>query len=231
MRYKHLFFDLDHTIWDYVTNARLTLNHLYHDLDLKTSGVHDFDLFYEHYTVHNDRLWDRFRKGYIRAEELRWKRMWHSLLEFRAGDEKLARTMSEKFMEHLPSRNILFPGAAETLQYLRDKGYNIHLITNGFETIQHHKLKNSGIDHFFIEVITSEGSNSVKPNKEIFEYALRKAGALSQESIMIGDNLEADIRGAMNAGLDQVFVNHECIECLIQPTYTVRSLKELQEIF
>lgn len=231
MKYRHLFFDLDHTLWDYHSNSKQTLTQLYHELNLEKLGVHDFDAFFDHYSAHNDKLWARYRSGFIKSEELRWKRMWHTLLEFKIGDEKLARSLSSRFMELLPTRNILFPDTVTTLKYLKNKGYNIHLITNGFEEIQHSKLRNSGISEYFIEVITSEGSNSVKPKKEIFDFALRKAKALTNESIMLGDCLDADIRGAMNAGLDQVFVNHIDCECSIRPTYIVKSLKELESIF
>lgn len=231
MRYRHLFFDLDHTLWDFDTNARLTLIQLYHDLGLEKEGVHDFDLFYQSYLFHNEKLWSRFRNGFIKADDLRWKRMWHALLEFKIGDEKLARVMGTKFLELLPTRNLLFPDAIDTLQYLQDKGYNMHLITNGFEEIQHKKLKNSGISGFFIEVITSEGSNSIKPKKEIFEFALKKAAALHHQSIMIGDSIELDIQGAINAGIDQVYMNHPGAACSIRSTYIVGSLKELQDIF
>ena len=124
-----------------------------------------------------------------------------------------------------------FRYAKEILQYLTDKNYELHLITNGFEKVQHSKLKYSGLDVFFKEVITSEGSNSIKPNKEIFEFAFQKTNANPASSIMIGDTLDVDIQGAMNAGIDQVFVNHTGITTDIKPTYTVSSLKELEEIF
>ena len=231
MKYRHLFFDLDHTLWDFNANARLTLAYLYEELGLEKRGVTDFDLFYTHYLVHNDRIWARYRSGFIKAEELRWKRMWHTLLEFRIGDEKLARHLGARFLDLLPSRNLLFADAVETLRFLKDKGYVLHVITNGFETTQHHKLINSGISPFFTEVITSEASNSLKPKKEIFEFALKKANAVQQNSIMLGDSPEADIQGAINAGIDQVFINHENIACDLTPTYTVRSLHELRGIF
>ncbi|HTE08847.1 MAG TPA: HAD-IA family hydrolase, partial [Flavitalea sp.] len=125
----------------------------------------------------------------------------------------------------------LFPDTISTLDYLNRKGYQLHLITNGFELTQQSKLKRSGIDKFFIEVITSESSNSIKPQKEIFDYALMKAKALPGNSIMIGDSVEVDIAGAKNAGIDQVFMNHTNIVCAIVPTYMVRSMKELQTIF
>jgi putative hydrolase of the HAD superfamily len=105
------------------------------------------------------------------------------------------------------------------------------LITNGFEKTQHSKLKYSGLDKYFKEVITSEGSSSLKPNKEIFDYAFKKTGASPSQSIMLGDSIEVDIIGAMNAGIDQVFINHLNIPIDIKPTYVVRSLIELEEIF
>jgi putative hydrolase of the HAD superfamily len=230
MKYRHLFFDLDHTLWDFDTNSRLTLEELYHTLELKAKGVHDFDLFHKNYLVHNDKLWDRYRNGFIKVEELRWKRMWLTLIDFKIGDEKFARDMGYRFLELLPTRNTLFPYTVEILSYLKGKGYQLHLITNGFESTQHKKLKNAGIDHFFIEVITSEGSNSLKPHKEIFDYAFQKTKALPEHSIMIGDSIEVDIQGAINAGMDQVYVNHLNAVPNIQPTYTVYSLKELEKI-
>jgi putative hydrolase of the HAD superfamily len=232
MKYQHLFFDLDHTLWDFEANSRKTLADIYQDLSLQERGVHDFDLFHKNYLVHNDKLWARYRNGYMKGEELRWKRMWLTLLDFKIGDEKLARDMGTRFMDLLPFRNILFPYAVEILEYLTNKGYKLHLITNGFEKTQVNKLQNSNIHHFFNEVITSEGSNSLKPRKEIFDYAFLRAGALPDHSIMIGDSLEVDIQGGINAGMDQVFVNHINADMEgFKPTYTVYSLKELEAIF
>jgi putative hydrolase of the HAD superfamily len=231
MKYKHLFFDLDHTLWDFEANARTTLETLYEGLQLATRGVNDFELFYRNYLAHNEKLWERYRKGYIRQDELRVKRMWLSLLDFKIADDDLSKQMSVQFLDLLPTRTILFPHTKEILQYLADKGYVLHLITNGFEKTQHSKLKHSGLNIFFKEVITSEGSNSLKPNKEIFDYALHKSGAFLHESIMIGDTIDVDILGARNAGMDQVFVNHLKIMVEDKPTYTVHSLKELEDIF
>jgi len=231
MKYQHLFFDLDHTLWDFEANARSTLLVLYDELQLKDRGVNDFELFYTNYLLHNEKLWDRYRKGYVKQEELRVKRMWLSLLDFKIADDDLSKRMSNRFLELLPTRTILFPHTIEILQYLTDKKYQLHLITNGFESIQHSKLRNSGLTGFFKEIITSEGSNSLKPHKAIFEYAFQKANANPSNSIMLGDTLEVDIQGAMNAGMDQVFVNYNRIRADIRPTYTVNSLIELEKIF
>lgn len=229
--YSHLFFDLDHTLWDFDTNARFTLEELHRNLSLEDRGITDFEKFYRSYLGHNEKLWDRYRKGYIKVDELRWKRMWHTLLDFKIGDDRLARQMGEEFLRLLPTRKHLFPHTLELLLYLRNKGYELHLITNGFNATQHAKIKNSGIEGFFGQVVTSEGSNSLKPHKEIFDYAFRLTGAAPEMSIMIGDNIEADIIGASNAGMDQVFVNHINELTDFKPTYTVYSLKELETIF
>ncbi len=235
-KYKHLFFDLDHTLWDFEANAHATLSHLYDELKLEARGVHDFQLFYTNYLAHNEKLWERYRKGFIKQEELRVKRMWLSLLDFKIADDALAAQMNVLFLDLLPTRTLLFPHTKETLQYLANKNYSLHLITNGFEKTQHSKLEYAGLSHYFEEVITSEGSNSLKPQKEIFEYAFQKTGALPAESIMIGDTIDVDILGAVNAGIDQVHVNHISKEAIpvkegLLPTYTVYSLEELTTIF
>ena len=230
-RYNHIFFDLDHTLWDFDTNAKHTLTDLYLDFELNTAISPDFNQFYTKYIYHNRILWDRYQKGYITVDELKWKRMWRTLLEFKIGDEKLAKELSVRFLELLPTKTELFPHTIEILTYLKEKKYSLHLITNGFEKTQWNKLRNSRMDHFFSQVITSEASNSVKPKKEIFEYALQKANAATTESIMIGDNLDADIQGAINAGMDNIFVNHVNEIPKIQSTYTVTHLSQLEEIF
>lgn len=232
MKYKHIFFDLDHTLWDFDANARVTLQQLHLDLKLADKGIHDFDLFHKNYLKHNEKLWARYRNGYIRQEELRLKRMWLALLDFKIADETLAKQLSELFLQLLPSRTLLFPHTKEILDYLTQKGYQLHLITNGFDKIQNCKLQSCGLRQYFGLVVTSESSNSLKPQKEIFEFALRQTGASVNSSIMIGDTLEVDIAGAQAIGMDQVHVNFNGISPVehILPTYTVRALKELEDI-
>ena len=229
--YKHLFFDLDHTLWDFDANAKEVLMEVYVHFDLEAKGVYPFADFYKHYLHHNEILWDRYHKGFITSEELKWKRMWRTMLEFKIGSEALAREMSVYFLERLPTKKGLFPYTVEILDYLTAKGYTLHLITNGFEKTQWSKINNSGLNHYFTHMITSEASNSLKPKKEIFEYALQKAGASLAESIMLGDNLDADIQGAINAGMDCVFVNHLKATTDIKATYIIHHLEELEQIF
>ncbi|HMI78682.1 MAG TPA: HAD-IA family hydrolase, partial [Ferruginibacter sp.] len=143
----------------------------------------------------------------------------------------LSKELSGKFLEILPTKKLLFPHTIEILDYLVERKYQLHMITNGFEKTQWSKLNNSGLGGYFTHVITSETSNSLKPKKEIFEYAMNTAKASLAQSIMIGDNLDADIQGAMNAGMDSVFVNHINATTSLNPTYTITHLKELELIF
>ena len=229
--YKHLFFDLDHTLWDFETNSHETLKEVFHNHNLHENLTPDFEAFFERYSYHNKKLWDRYHHGYIKQDELRWKRMWHALLDFKNGDEKLAKLMSLEYLKILPTKKVLFPYAKEIVKYLVEKNYLLHMITNGFEDVQWGKLHNSGIVQYFDEVITSEKAMALKPHAEIFEFALRQAGARLEESIMIGDNLDADIGGAMRFGMDTVFVNHINEITDLKPTYTIYHLKELEDIF
>jgi putative hydrolase of the HAD superfamily len=231
MKYKHLFFDLDHTLWDFEANCKDSLSKIFIEQNLSSLITTDFETFFAQYLHHNEILWSKYNKGQIKADELKWKRMYHALLDFKVANENLAKQLSKNFLDLLPTRDKLFPHTIEILTYLKNKNYQLHLITNGFKDVQHNKLKYSNLTPFFTHVITSEESNSVKPNEEIFEYALKKANALLTESIMLGDNLEADIAGAINANMDCVFVNHVNATTTLQPTYTVTHLKQLEDIF
>ena len=231
MPYKDLFFDLDHTIWDFELNSKETLWDLHLKYALEAKGINNFDEFYSKYSVHNHRLWDRYTKGFIKQEELRWKRIYLSLLDFKIADETLSKEISVDYLDILPNKKNLFPYTIEILEYLKSKNYTMHLITNGFESVQMKKIKNANLSNYFTQVITSEASNSLKPNKEIFEYALKISKANLKTSIMIGDNESADIQGAINVGMDSIFVNHLQIQPTVPATHTIKHLKELENIF
>ena len=230
MKYKHLFFDLDHTLWDFDSNAKETLIEVYRLFKLDEKEVYPFEDFYTIYLKHNSILWDRYNNGFITSEELKWRRMWRTLLDFKIGDELLAKQISTKFLDILPTKKMLFDYAIEILEYLAGKKYSLHLITNGFEKTQWSKVTNANLAKYFTHIITSEKSNSLKPAKEIFEYAIKKAGANLHESIMIGDNPDADIQGAINAGMDNIFVNYAGTVITLLPTYTIYKLQDLEDI-
>lgn len=228
--YKHLFFDLDHTLWDFDKNASIALHDLFDNENIGSVINSSYEEFFTHYLHHNEVLWTRYHNGFISADDLKWKRMWRTLLEFKVADEQLARNLGVKFLDLLPVQKKVFPYTFEILNYLSDKGYELHLITNGFKKTQETKLINSGLQPYFKHMITSECSNSVKPKKEIFEYAFNKSGAKVSESLMLGDNLDADIKGAINAGMDSVFVNHLDKQHESPSTFTITHLKELESI-
>ena len=165
-------------------------------------------------------------------EEFRYKRLKDSFdaLNYSISDAAINQ-MADDYITFLPENNHLFDGAIEILEYLKSKDYSMHLITNGFESVQFKKIKNSNLADYFTEVITSEASNSLKPNKEIFEYALKVSNANVETSIMIGDNEDADIQGAINVGMDSIFVNHLQIQPTVPATHTITHLKELENIF
>lgn len=228
--YPVLFFDLDHTLWDFETNSILALRTVYDETNLESKGISDFEDFNVVYHTINDKLWDRFRKGFLSREELRWKRMFQTLVHFRVNDESLAKQMSEFYLEVLPQQTALFPEAKEVLQYCSEQGYQMHLITNGFEATQHQKLSNADIHHFFDRMITSEQAMSMKPHPGIFEFAFSETGSNAGNSLMIGDALDIDILGARQVGMDQVYFNPKAIGHTEHPTYEIKHLNELKNI-
>ncbi len=231
MKYQHVFFDLDHTLWDFDTNSKETLFDLYHELELAALGVPAFEHFHNTYHHHNNIFWDRFRKGYITRDELRWKRMWRTLLDYKLHNEPLARQLSERYLQILPTKKNLFHDTVDILDYLAGKKYPMHLITNGFEKTQLEKLTNSNIFHYFTHIITSEAAGIMKPHLAIFEYAFKEAGTTAESSIMIGDTLDADIEGGNNAGMDTVYFNPSVPPSgKIVPTYIIQNLGELKKI-
>jgi len=225
-KYEHLFFDLDHTLWDFDRNSKLTLQKLFGEYNLQDKGIPDFETFHTQYEIHNDRLWEKFRKGFIKRDELRWKRMWLVLLDFKIMDTALAHEMGVAYLEILPTQTALVPHAKELLEHCKGR-YAMHLITNGFETTQWLKMQYSGIAGYFTEIVTSEKSNSMKPHADIFMYALKASGALADHSLMIGDAIDIDILGGINAGFDTAYYNPHNAPHERKPTYEVRSLAEL----
>lgn len=232
-QYKTLFFDLDHTLWDFDKNARITLDTIYKDFELEHKGIGPIETFKSIYEKHNADLWELLRQGKIDRETLKWKRMMLTLEEFEVADESLAQEMSTQYMAILPFQGQLVDGAIELLDYCQSKGYEMHIITNGFNNTQSKKLDTCNIAHYFTHCITSETSNAMKPNRDIFDYTYRLTGANPESSIIIGDTLLVDVLGGINGGMDQVWFNPEGLPAMdaVQPTYNIQHLLELKEIF
>ena len=226
--YKHIFFDLDHTLWDFERNAEETKREMFENLRLKERGIKDYETFREKYVGINQALWALYREDKVGKDELNFRRFYDTLCVLGVDDHELGEAMASGFIEGISSKTYLFPHAKELLEYLFPK-YILHIITNGFEEVQYRKLKTSGMDRFFTHVITSEAAGFKKPDPEIFEYALRQTGAMAAESIMIGDDLEVDIAGARQLGIDQVYVNHDRKQHNDPVTLEVFSLDEIIE--
>jgi putative hydrolase of the HAD superfamily len=227
--YKHIFFDLDHTLWDFERNAEETKREMFENLQLEAKGIESYESFREKYVVINKALWAMYREDKIEKEELNFRRFYDTLILFGINDRTLGEAMASGFIKGITSKTYLFPYTRELLDYLSEK-YPLHIITNGFEEVQYGKLKNSGLGKYFTTIITSEAAGSKKPDPEIFLYALKEAGAEATESLMIGDDLEIDIAGARNLGIDQLFVNHDSKKHNEMVTMEVFSLDEIMEL-
>jgi putative hydrolase of the HAD superfamily len=227
-KYKHLFFDLDRTLWDYKSNVREVLKDIYDKYNLRGYSI-DFEIFLNVFDRYNELLWTKFRKGQIKKEFLRDRRFYLTLKKLGVKDNDLSIKCSSDYIELSPNKTNLFPDVIETLEYLKTK-YRLHIITNGFNEVQFRKLKNSGIKHFFEKVVTSDNAGSQKPNMKIFEYALTSVNARKNESLMIGDDWEIDIMGAKGYGFDQVYFNPDKIAYSEKPTIEITSIGELKKI-
>jgi putative hydrolase of the HAD superfamily len=203
---KHIFFDLDHTIWDFDRNAQETLLELYEAYQLKTLGLNSSSEFIERYTANNHNLWQQYHLGEITKEKLRQDRFRNTFLELGVKPELIPIEFEEDYVRISPTKTNLFEGAEKVLTYLQNK-YQLHIISNGFKETTLTKMDLSGLNPYFTNVIISEDVGINKPDKLIFEHAITKADAKVEESIMIGDSLEADIRGAQNFGMKAIFFN------------------------
>ncbi|WP_256011276.1 YjjG family noncanonical pyrimidine nucleotidase [Desertivirga xinjiangensis] len=206
MSYRHIFFDLDHTIWDFDRNAEETLHELYKTYQLEQIGVSCPYNFIETYTQNNHELWASYHSGCISKEELRQTRFRKTFLDLGVVVDAVPLQFEDDYVRICPTKTNLFPDAHETLEYLSGK-YSLHLISNGFKESTEMKIELTGLKKYFTTIVISDIVGINKPDKAIFEFALNGAAAVKQESIMIGDSLEADIRGALNFGMDAIYFN------------------------
>jgi putative hydrolase of the HAD superfamily len=205
--FKHIFFDLDRTLWDFESNSREELHQIYAEFKLHELGIPYAMEFIKVYKDNNDICWDLYVKGELGKEELRSKRFLDTLLHFGIKDVRLADEIGYRYVNHSPYRTVLMPDALSSLSDLKQKGYHLHIITNGFEEVQHIKLRESKLRPFFNQIITSEMAGAKKPSPMIFDFALELTDAKRNEVIYVGDDLNIDIEGGINAGWEVIFYN------------------------
>ena len=217
-----IFFDLDHTLWDFDKNSVLAFDKIFR----KQHPTIDTNAFIEIYAPINQACWKLYQVDKITHEELRYTRLRQSFdtLNYTISDEDI-NYISQKYIEFMPDNNMLFDGAIEILDYLQPK-YNLHIITNGFAEVQERKINNSGLGTYFKTITNSEMAGVKKPHRNIFEFALSLANVHKEHAIMIGDCIDADVRGAMDFGMKAILFD----EKEIHDTQDVLSIKHLLEL-
>ena len=225
MEVTHIFFDLDHTLWDFEKNSALTFQKILPEADVDL--VHE--QFINTYIPINAKYWKLYREEKVSKAALRYARLKETFhaLKYEISDEKI-NSLAKEYILQLPNFNHLFDGTLELLDYLKEK-YTLHIITNGFEEVQTLKMKKSKIFHYFTEVITSESVGVKKPNPKVFLHAMKKAGSSPKESLMIGDNIEADIQGALATGMKAIHCNFENTGIIPNNITSIRHLLEIKQ--
>ncbi|MCD8182327.1 MAG: YjjG family noncanonical pyrimidine nucleotidase [Bacteroides sp.] len=229
MPYKNLFFDLDDMLWAFSLNARDTYEEMYQ----KYGYDRFFDSFEHYYSIYHRRnveLWAEYADGKVTKEELNRQRYLYPLEAVGVSDAALAKAYEEDALSVMPTKSKLMLHAREVLEYLAPK-YNLYILSNGFQELQPHKMRSSGIDKYFKKIVLSDDIGILKPWPEIFHFALSATQSELWESLMIGDSWENDIAGAAGVGMHQVFYNISGrTDLSFTPTYQITDLKELMEL-
>ncbi|PQJ74985.1 YjjG family noncanonical pyrimidine nucleotidase [Polaribacter gangjinensis] len=225
MKIQHVFFDLDHTLWDFEKNSDLTFQKVFDKQQVQVN-LQDFLTVYKPL---NREFWKLYREEKISKEALRYQRLKKTFdtINYSISDA-LIDVIAIEYIEFLPHFNHLFDHTFDVLDYLKPK-YQLHIITNGFEEIQTKKMQSSNIHHYFDKIITSESVGVKKPNPKVFEHALAIANATKDNSIMIGDSVEADIEGALQVGMEAIHCNFEGEEVTATNFKSITSLLEIKQ--
>lgn len=228
MKYKSLFIDLDDTLWDTAYNNKETMKEIYADYRFDRHYP-SFEVFYDFYMPNNLRLWEQYRNHEIDRQTLIIGRFMNVLKPMGIDDVDTILKINNDFLQRTTTRTKLIPGAIELLEYLRPS-YRMYILSNGFREVQSGKLINSGLAPYFERMVLSEDANVQKPHKEIFDFALKTTNSRRRETLMIGDSWEADIVGAYNSRIDQLWLNPDHLPATeFTPTYTVASLIEIKD--
>jgi putative hydrolase of the HAD superfamily len=222
---KHLFFDLDRTLWDFDKNSEFALKQILSEENL-ASRVGSFEKFHSKYVEENARLWQLYGQGKLSKEILRYKRFQDSLSYFGLDDIDLAKRMGDAYVDLSPRQTQLFPNAKESLNELQSIGFQMHIITNGFSEVQYIKLENCGLIQYFDVIVCSEVIGKNKPDPLIFDHALSEAKAHPTNALMIGDDYHADINGAIQSGMQALLFDPYEKE-LTNFEYKIKDLSEI----
>ncbi|CAA0171001.1 putative haloacid dehalogenase-like hydrolase protein [Tenacibaculum maritimum] len=224
MSIQHIFFDLDHTLWDFERNSELAFQRIFEERKIPIS-ITDFLKIYKPI---NFKYWKLYREEKVSKEALRYNRLKETFekLTYSISTELII-AISEDYINFLSDYNHLFEGTIEILDYLKEK-YELHIITNGFKEVQHLKMEKSGIKKYFTHIITAESIGVKKPDPKIFAYAMKLAKATPKNSVMIGDSYEADVIGGLDMGMSAIYCNLEKKEN-IKGISTIQSLIELKQ--
>lgn len=226
--YRHIFFDLDNTLWDFDKSSAMVFEKLFEIYHLIDYGIANAKIFHDIYMSYNNKLWELYRQGKIEKSFLKNERFKLPLADFGINNQNTAHNMGEDYTYYSPRFVALVPHAHEVLRYLK-KNYHIHLITNGFIEVQYIKIKNSGLNQYIDTMALSEDIGIKKPDPRIFQYALNKADAKAQNSIMVGDDLYIDILPAKSVGMYQVFFNRKNFSHKEDITKEIKDLIELKD--
>ncbi|ULB34600.1 MULTISPECIES: YjjG family noncanonical pyrimidine nucleotidase [Proteiniphilum] len=229
MAYKNLFIDLDDTLWDIHINGKECLEEIYHDYGYNRFYL-TFNEYYDVYMPSNNHLWSMYRKGNIKKDQLIVERFLVPLREFGIDDPEYAKRVSDDFLERTTRKTRLIDGTIDLLEYLKPR-YRMHILSNGFREVQYKKIENSGLRPYFDKIILSEDAGINKPHVGMFTHALTNTNSRRDQTVMIGDSWEADIVGAYNSCIDQIWFNPMRKNALeFEPTFTVYSLEEIKAI-
>lgn len=228
-KYKHLFFDLDHTLWDYTSNSGEALVEMFSMLKLEEVFKVPGNLV-NSFSRYNEWVWGEYKNDRMTKSVLRTRRFELTLEDYGVIDPEFASHMNDVFLKLMPYKTALINGAWELMEYLASRNYKMYIVTNGFTNVQIEKLSSSRLNQFITHMFSSEQIGYNKPKPQIFEWALKSSNAKKSESMMIGDELFADIGGARKFGIDQIYYNPGALPHNELVTYEVRSLLEIKEI-
>ena len=226
---RHIFFDLDNTLWDHRKNARLTLEKLFKKHQILEKYQLEFEDFHTEYDIVNEGLWADLRDEKIDKAYLRNHRFHDTFLKFKIDNFDLSQEFENNFLDDIVEFNELVEGSIEILDHLKQKNYKLHIITNGFEEVSYRKIEGSGMNDYFETVTSADSLNIRKPNPKIFDHALKIAKATKEESILIGDDWIADVLGAKNYGLDVIFFDVFKEQPALTEIKRVENLVEIKE--